>query len=336
MKPRNLSKYSFILFGVVLGVILGLYVKKVLPKVIVGMDFQLTKYLYNTPENAVLIILFYFAIQLLVAMIFRKPYKSVQISFGFLVFPIVWALIAEYDYPFFLTSDLWRKIAEYIGTMLAGFIVVLPIWFGIVFFSIIIPYVVGIDTYNMDDGRTLPDSFGYHIDFAKDIDTDFVDMLASRLGFNKQDIRAPTSKHTSKLFYYTKDKLRMGVVLKKSNNKSLDAIFSFYSINNDAVEGCENSEEILDYKAQVNSLLEIRKGNKHDKQIEKIDNIEPSLDDMRQLAKGLGRKKLPSISQIRRTLTEFPKTHPYIFSLVLIVFGGAIVQLVRIWLESIM
>lgn len=333
MKPRNLSKRSFLILGVVFGIILALLVRKAVPKIIVGMNFALTEFLYGTPENAVLIILVFFVIEVVLAMIFRKPFRSTQMTLGVLIFPIVWALIAEYDYPFFLQADLGRKVAEYVGGVIAGMVIVLPMWFAALVLSLVNPYIVGIDAYNLEEGRTLPNSFGYRIDFVRDSNIDFTDTLMHRLGFSKNS--QTMLKGNLELSLYSKDELKMGLVLERLDNKSLNATFSFFSIENDVVEKCEDAEEILDYEAQIKSLLEVRRGNKHEKQVEKIEHIEPLLDVVRQIAKGLGRKKIPPLSQIRQALTGFPKTHPYIFSFVLVILGGAIVEFLRIWLESV-
>ena len=47
------------------------------------------------------------------------------------------------------------------------------------------------------------------------------------------------------------------------------------------------------------------------------------------LARGFGRKEVPSLGQLRKWGSEFPKAHPGWFSLILVVIGGVLVEIVR-------
>lgn len=305
-------------------------VKKQIPSVFSNGDFTFSKF-WMLPENFALLVFVFFAMQLLIAIVLRKPYKSREVSFGIYIISIVWSIFAEYSY---LPPELWVKALVYLGIGILAFIVMFAPWVCVVLLSLAIPYIAGIDTYELEDGRILPSTFGYRIKVIEDVDADFLDTLAERLGFAKVTVRVKPTL-SSELLYYSKENLLLSVIFRKEKEHSADVIFSFFSVINDAVEDYENKEEILDHKAQILALLNVRKETSQKIIIEQIDSVEPSMDDLRLLAEGLGRKEIPSRDQVKRTLSNFPKAHPFWFSLILVVIGGVIVEGLRIWLENL-
>lgn len=308
-----------------MGIVLGVFVKKEVPqaRVIIPASFfntSFTEY-WSHLENVLWLVCLFFFVELVLAAVLKKPYTAMRISLGVFLIPFVWAGIADDPYSY----DFSSKIFVYFVFSLTGFIILFLVWIIIVLLSLGVPYLISRNVSSMEEGKLQQDTFGYSYNL-KGYNDDFIDVLAERMGFDKTSVRKKSE--TLKLSYYVKGKLNMGI-LQEIENNSVKTVFSLFTIKNEEVIDYEDKQEIADYKSQARCLLEARVGDK----IENVNSIAPSLQNMEVMAGGLGRKTMPSRSQIGSLYRDFPKRHPYWFSLALVVLGGVVVEIIRIVLK---
>lgn len=148
----------------------------------------------------------------------------------------------------------------------------------------------------MVDGTMLQQAFGMDLEFSKQFDSGFVDIVAGRMGFTKTKTE---DSDTMKLSYYLKDSLRMSVLQRVENTARL--VFDFYTVSDDTVKNYENPEEITDYKSQVKALIAQRTPER----ILNSTESTPTLQDLKQMAEGLCLKRLPARDQIKTLYREF-------------------------------
>lgn len=116
----KLSKYSFVLLGVVLGAIMAVYIKSFVPQSTITTDSagaikntSFWSFLFNIETLLGLILVFFF-VELVSAINLNKPHKVLGITFGLLVIPWIWGAIADYpiaDYPY--AVNIWGKLGLY-------------------------------------------------------------------------------------------------------------------------------------------------------------------------------------------------------------------------------
>jgi hypothetical protein len=321
MKAGKISRRIFYIFGIILGTILGLLSKREIPLATSTtgsiFDISFINYWFRL-ENLFLIILLFFFLELLFAVLLKKPHRVLGMSIGLLVTPFIWGLLAEYP----LVFDPLSRVLLFVLFSSAGLISMLLPWLILVIFSISIPYIVGVDSSAIEKGILLPDAFAFSYKPITNQEKNILDIIAHRMGFFYEWNR---DYENTELSYYTKNGLSMGIV-QKMNKNNAEVIFSFFSIENDEVATYDNKSEIADYKLQVRSLL---RAHVNENGVSETDVLEENL---KMLAKGFGRKEVPSLNQLRKWGREFPKAHPYWFSLVVI--GGIVVELVRIGLNG--
>jgi len=325
----KLSKYSFVVLGVVLGIIVGIYIKSIVPQSTITFDYteknitstSFWSFLSNSGTLLALILGFFF-FELLLAILLNKPHMVWRITLGLLVIPWVWGAIADYPYT---TPSIWGKLGMYALLSTLNFAPMMFVWLVTLFISLSIPYLVAIDTSAMEDETLLPQAFCFNCEFTKESSSDFVDITADRMGFTKTRTE---DSDIVKLSYYSKGSLKMSV-LQKTEKDVTRIVFGFYTINEDTVKKYENPEEIEDYKSLLKAFIALRTPI----QILSSTESTPSLLDLKQMGEGLCRRTLPAKDQIRSLSRDFPKNHPQWFSLILLIIGGAIVEIVRTFLS---
>ena len=318
MKSGKMSRKIFYVFGIILGTIIGLFSKKEIPFATSTtgslFDISFISYWFRL-ENLFLIIFLFFFLELLLAVLLKKPHRVLGISIGLLVNPFVWSILAEYP---LVSNPLSRVLLIFLFSS-AGIMSMLIPWLILVIFSISIPYIVGVDSSAIEKGILLPDAFAFSYEPVKNQEEDILDIIAQRMGFYNEWNR---DYENTKLGYYTKNDLGMGIV-QKLNDNDTQVTFSFFSIENDEVVTYDNKSEITDYKLQVDSLLRAHVNENG------ASEADVSEENLKMLARGFGRKEVPSLGQLRKWGSEFPKAHPGWFSLILVVIGGVLVEIVR-------
>lgn len=329
----KLSKYFFLILGVILGALIGIYLGSILPKATAtvsatGVIMVYTNFLdfIFSIETFLSLVLGFFFFELILAMLLSKPHRVLGISIGLLVIPLVWAAFAYNPNP---GMDAGQNATAYANLSAIGFGALMIIWTIVFFVSLSIPFLVGIDTSAMEDGITLPQAFCLICEFDSQSDLDLAherasDTIASRMGFTRTRVE---DSDITKLSYYLRDGLRMSVLQKAEKNNTSRMVFNFYTIADDTVRGYENPEEIKDYKSLVKTLIARRTPNHVLSSKESV----PTSADLKLMADGLCRRALPARNQLKGLSKDFPKNHPQWFSLILLVVGGAVVEIIR-WL----
>lgn len=318
-----LSKYTFVLFGIVLGAVIAIYIKSVVPQSTITTDYSgavintsFWSFLFNIGTLLGLILVFFFT-ELVFAINLNKPHRVLGITFGLLVIPWIWGAIA--DYP--NAVNIWGKLGLYLLSSTFNLLPMMILFLITLLVSLLIPYFVSIDTSALVDGTLLQQAFGIDLEFREHFDSAFVDIVAGRMGFTKTKTE---DSETIKLSYYLKDVLRMSVL--QTVEKNTDRlVFDYFAIDDDTVKNYENPEEITDYKSQVKALI----AQRTPEQILKSTESTPTLQDLKQMAKGLCLKKLPARDQIRALSRDFPKNHPQWFSLIVLIIGTLTVEIIR-------
>jgi hypothetical protein len=321
----RLSKYTFIIIGAILGALIGIYVKSIVPRSTMTIDSttgaitttSFWSFLFNI-ETLSGLILGFFIIELVLAMILNKPRRVLGITFGFLVIPWIWGAIADYPYA----VNIWGKLGLYLFFSFANFAAIgLPWGITALVSLVLIPYLVGIDTSAMADGTLLKQAFSINLEVRESLNSDFVDIIADRMGFTRTRTE---DSDTKKLSYYLKDSLRMSVLQTVEKNTAR-LVFDYYAVSDDTVKNYENPEEIPDYTSQVKALI----AQRTPEQVLNSSESTPALEDLKQMAEGLCLRKLPARDQIKRVSREFPKNHPNWFSLIVLILGTIVVEIMR-------
>jgi hypothetical protein len=270
-------------------------------------------------ETFLLLLLGFFFFELILAIVLSKPHRVSGISIGLLVIPLVWAAVAYNPNP---SMDAGQNATAYVTFSALGLAAMMIVWPIVFFVSLSIPFLVGIDISAMEDGTILPQSFCFICEFDSQSGSNFLDAIASRMGFTRTRVE---DSDITKLSYYSRDGLRMSVLQKAEKNNTSRMVFDFYTITDDTVRSYEKPEEIKDYKSMMKALIAYHTPA----QILSFKESPPTSHDLKLIGEGLRRRALPARNQIKSLSKDFPKNHPQWFSLILLIVGGAVVEIIR-------
>jgi hypothetical protein len=179
-------------------------------------------------------------------------------------------------------------------------------------FYIVSPFVsffTGFDTKALDHAKIPVDTaFSFDIQPSpaqRGMNLKLLRRIVQGLGLT---VSLEDANESSGLIICRKEKLHLGIVYEFSD-QILKAVFVPFEIVNDTVKKVEDPDITLDMKAQIGGILYAWMQSDL---ILRFNEVLPDINQgFEKVSEGLGPLKTPLTTHIRKTITAFPKNHPY-------------------------
>lgn len=293
--------YTFLLFGILLGALLGFIYSSWLPPN-VSVDKPYVFLIQFTGITTLVFLL----LQYILGVMLKRPYESRKIYWGLLIIPVTWfysILLPE-------TSSLY----VYIGTVIIFEIPMLFLYLIETGLSIFLPLLVGYDTYILDSDRVPSETFfGYELELLKREENNkalvrLIERMLSATGFR---IYRRDTENQDHGWVLSKKSDTYQSICYETNKQSSKIIFFFFNVNNDTINVPKTYDEILDLHSQVAGLLNDWKDRGV---ISASKTIELSISKyLEQISSGVGPLKI-HMAKIGETIKGYPRAHPFQFA----------------------